>query len=55
LYALDLLLPVIDLGQDNAWRESGADQWVASGLIVLGWTLATTAAAGASRLLRRGA
>lgn len=54
LYALDLLLPVIDLGQDNAWRESGVGQWVASGLIVLGWTLATTAAAGASRLLRRG-
>jgi hypothetical protein len=54
LYALDLLLPVIDLGQDNAWRETGAGQWVASGLILLGWMLATTAAAGASRLLRRG-
>jgi hypothetical protein len=54
LYALDLLLPVIDLGQDNAWRMSGVDQWVASGLTLLGWVLATTAAAGASRLLRRG-
>jgi hypothetical protein len=54
LYALDLLLPVIDLGQDNAWRVSGVDQWVASVLTLLGWTLATTAAAGASRLLRRG-
>jgi hypothetical protein len=55
LYALDLLLPVIDLGQDNAWRETGVGQWVATGLILLGWMLATTAAAGASRLLRRGA
>jgi hypothetical protein len=54
LYALDLLLPVIDLGQDNAWRESGLGQWVASFLTLLGWMLATTAAAGASRLLRRG-
>jgi hypothetical protein len=54
LYALDLLLPVIDLGQDNAWRESGTSQWVASALTLLGWMLATTAAAGASRLLRRG-
>ncbi|SHL83144.1 oxidoreductase [Actinacidiphila paucisporea] len=53
LYALDLLLPVIDLGQDNAWRESGSAQWVASLLTLLGWMLATTAAAGATRLLRR--
>jgi hypothetical protein len=55
LYALDLLLPVIDLGQDNAWRETGGGQWVASALILLGWMLATTAAAGATRLLRRSA
>ncbi|MEU6851916.1 oxidoreductase, partial [Actinacidiphila alni] len=54
LYALDLLLPVIDLGQDNAWREAGTGQWVASLLTLLGWTLATTVAAGASRLLSRG-
>jgi hypothetical protein len=53
LYALDLLLPVIDLGQDNAWREAGPGQWVASVLTLLGWMLATTAAAGATRLLRR--
>jgi hypothetical protein len=53
LYALDLLLPVIDLGQDNAWREAGLAQWVASVMTLLGWILATTAAAGASRLLRR--
>ncbi|WP_235031791.1 oxidoreductase [Actinacidiphila yanglinensis] len=54
LYALDLLLPVIDLGQDNAWRMAGAAQWVTSAMTLLGWVLATTAAAGASRLLRRG-
>ncbi|GGX95560.1 oxidoreductase [Streptomyces hiroshimensis] len=53
LYALDLLVPVIDLGQGNAWRPTGAAQWVVTALILLGWVLATTVAAGASRLLRR--
>jgi hypothetical protein len=54
LFALDLLLPVINLGQDNAWRLIGSAQWAAAVLTILGWILATTVAAGASRLLRRG-
>ncbi|MCB5167835.1 oxidoreductase [Streptomyces bambusae] len=54
LYSLDLLLPVIDLGQDGYWRLEGAWQWGAAGLVLAGWVLATTVAAGASRLLRRG-
>ncbi|MFD7440404.1 oxidoreductase [Streptomyces sp. NPDC059909] len=54
LYALDLLLPVINLGQDGYWRLQGHWQWAAAALILLGWILATTVAAGASRLLRRG-
>ncbi|MFC0597074.1 oxidoreductase [Streptomyces palmae] len=54
LYTLDLLLPVIDLGQDSYWRPVGWAQWAASLLICLGWILATSVAAGASRLLRRG-
>ncbi|MCS0636433.1 oxidoreductase [Streptomyces sp. LP05-1] len=54
LFALDLLLPVIDLGQDGYWRLDGYWQWISTALILLGWTLATTVAAGASRLLRRG-
>jgi hypothetical protein len=53
LYTLDLLLPVIDLGQGNAWRPEGAWQWVTAALILLGWILATTVATGATRLLRR--
>nr|WP_206322700.1 oxidoreductase [Streptomyces sp. HNM0575] len=53
LYALDLLLPVITLGQDDAWDPQGTPQWVAAGLILLGWILATTVATGATRLLRR--
>jgi hypothetical protein len=53
LFALDLLLPVIDLGQENAWRLSGPPQWTAALLSILGWVLATSVATGASRLLRR--
>ncbi|MGW5848576.1 oxidoreductase [Streptomyces sp. NPDC055254] len=54
LYALDLLLPVIDLGQEGRWKLTGSWQWGAASLVILGWILATTVAAGASRALRRG-
>jgi hypothetical protein len=54
LFALDLLLPVIDLGQAGQWQLTGAWQWVSAVVILLGWILATTVAAGATRLLRRG-
>ncbi|WP_133910105.1 oxidoreductase [Streptomyces sp. NBC_00582] len=54
LFSLDLLLPVIDLGQVGQWRLTGGWQWLATALILLGWILATTVAAGATRLLRRG-
>ncbi|MFE2375811.1 oxidoreductase [Streptomyces sp. NPDC059398] len=53
LYALDLLIPVVNLGQDGYWKLSGGWQWTAAALIVLGWILATTVATGATRLLRR--
>lgn len=53
LYALDLLLPVITLGHKEHWTPAGHAQWTAAVLILLGWTLATTVAAGATRLLRR--
>lgn len=53
LYTLDLLLPVITFGQDQAWAPEGGYQWLAAGMILLGWILATTVAAGATRLLRR--
>jgi hypothetical protein len=53
LFALDLLLPVIDLGQVGYWQLRGGWQWLAVVVILLGWILATTVAAGATRLLRR--
>ncbi|OEJ98279.1 oxidoreductase [Streptomyces thermolilacinus SPC6] len=53
LYTLDLLLPVINLGQEGYWRLSTPWQWLSTMLILVGWILATAVAAGASRLLRR--
>ncbi|CAL2061287.1 oxidoreductase [Streptomyces sp. TR1341] len=54
LFTLDLLLPVIDLGQVGEWQLRGPWVWLSAAMIMLGWILATTVAAGATRLLRRG-
>ncbi|MFB4274164.1 hypothetical protein ACBJ59_02620 [Nonomuraea sp. MTCD27] len=53
VYTLDLLLPIIDFGQEKAFNPGGGTQWLAYGLIVAGWVLATTIAAGLTRSLRR--
>jgi hypothetical protein len=54
VYTLDLLLPVVNLGQKYAFNPGGAEQWLSYFLIAAGWTLATTVAAGAARVLQRG-
>lgn len=53
LYTLDLLLPIIDFGQQGAFDPSGGEQWLAALLITAGWVLATTIAAGVTRVLSR--
>jgi hypothetical protein len=53
LFAADTLLPIVNLGQDGYWRLEGWSQWIASALVAVGWILATTAAAGAARVLKR--
>ncbi|MFF4401058.1 hypothetical protein [Streptomyces sp. NPDC001480] len=53
IYTLDLLLPVVDFGQEPAFTARGPAQWAAVVLVSAGWLLATTAAAGANRVLRR--
>ncbi|MGH3936411.1 MAG: hypothetical protein ACRDS1_15775, partial [Pseudonocardiaceae bacterium] len=53
IYAVDLLIPVVNLGQDGLWRTSGASAWVAGGLTAIGWLLLTTATAGVTRILTR--
>jgi hypothetical protein len=53
IYTLDLLLPVVNLGQKYAFNPVGAEQWFSYILVAAGWILATTVAAGAARILSR--
>ncbi|MEV5557185.1 hypothetical protein AB0L44_26305 [Nonomuraea wenchangensis] len=53
LYTADVLLPIINLGQESAFTHQGLAQWVASVLIVLGWMFATALVAGVTRVLTR--
>jgi hypothetical protein len=53
LFTLDLLIPIVDFGNKNRWAVPGASQWFAAALIAAGWILATTVAAGVTRMLRR--
>src|SRR6185312_7093977 len=53
IFAADTLLPIVHLVQDGYWRLAGPSQWIATALDVVGWILATTAAAGAARILKR--
>jgi hypothetical protein len=53
IYTLDLLLPVVDLGQKHAFNPGGSEQWFSYILVAAGWILVTTVAAGAARILSR--
>jgi hypothetical protein len=53
IYTLDLMLPVVNLGQKYSFNPGGPEQWLSYILIAAGWTLATTVAAGAARILRK--
>ncbi|MEV4078613.1 hypothetical protein [Nonomuraea fuscirosea] len=53
IYALDLLLPIVDLGQQSAFNPGGATQWLSTGWSRLAGVLATTVVAGAARVLGR--
>jgi hypothetical protein len=53
IYTLDLLLPVVDLGQKNAFNPAGAEQWLSYLLVAAGWVLVTTIAASAARIISR--
>lgn len=54
VYTLDLMLPVVNLGQKYSFNPGGAEQWLSYFLMAAGWILATTVAAGGARVLRRG-
>jgi hypothetical protein len=53
VYALDTLLPVVDLRQQAAWIPHGGAQWWASASILAGWILTTAIVAALTGLLRR--
>ncbi|MGC9441071.1 membrane-associated oxidoreductase [Streptomyces sp. WG5] len=52
-YTLDLLLPVISFGQENAFAPEGGYQTLSYVLIVTGWILATTVITGLTRTVSR--
>ncbi|MFJ8807413.1 oxidoreductase [Streptomyces sp. NPDC102490] len=52
-YTLDLLVPIITFGQDNAFAPHDTGQWLSYALITSGWILATTVTAGISRAVTR--
>ncbi len=53
VYTLDLLLPIIDFGQERAFTPDGSHQWLSYVLVITGWILATAIVAGVTRNLSR--
>lgn len=53
-YTLDVLLPIVDLGQQRAWQAQGAALYWTWAFMAAGWVLTTAVAAGLTGLLRRG-
>jgi hypothetical protein len=52
-YTLDLLVPVVSLGQASDWNPSGGSMAVAYALIISGWILVAALVAGVTRVLNR--
>lgn len=54
IYTLDVLVPVVGLGQKAAWQPNGGPLvWFNFALTVAGWVLATAVVAGLSGVLKR--
>lgn len=53
IYAVDLLLPILDFGQKKAYIADGPGQWIAWGATLVGWVLTTAVVVGVTRLLAR--
>ncbi|WP_327356889.1 membrane-associated oxidoreductase [Streptomyces sp. NBC_01304] len=53
-YTLDLLLPIVDFGQERHFSPDNSGlQWLAYALVIMGWILATTIVAGVTRSVSR--
>jgi hypothetical protein len=53
VYTLDLLVPLVSLGQASDWNPTGGSLAVAYALIISGWILVAALAAGVTRVLNR--
>ena len=53
IYALDLLVPVLGLGQKSAYVPIGAGEWVAWAGTLAGWVLGTTILTAVTRAIAR--
>jgi hypothetical protein len=52
-FTLDLILPIGDLGQERVFAPEGVYQWIANLIVIMGFVLGLTVAAGATRALSR--
>jgi len=53
MYGLDVLLPIVDLGQEKSYAPQGLTRWWFYFSIVAGWVLTTAVVAALTGLLRR--
>jgi hypothetical protein len=53
VYTLDLLIPIVDFGQERALGIAGPAQWLAYALTAIGWILFTAVAAAMTRTFNR--
>jgi hypothetical protein len=53
IYTLDLLLPIVSLGQKSSFNPTGLEQWLSYLLVAAGWLLASTIATAIARIVRR--
>ena len=53
VYTVDLLIPIVDFGQERTFGVNGPAQWLAYGLTTMGWILFTAIAAAVSRAVNR--
>jgi hypothetical protein len=53
-YTLDVLLPIVDLGQQKAWQAHGAAMYWSWAFMAAGWVLTTAVVAGLTGVLKRG-
>jgi hypothetical protein len=53
VFTLDLMLPIVNLGQKAYWQPAGPVRWFGWLLVLVGWGLTTAVVAGVTRLFNR--